>query len=165
MLAGDVSPRLSPFVMKSQACMPEKSPCGRNYPGWSTALPAPLCGRRVFGCRYLPSNLHSITEAGRTGRIFLLVFSQQKPTCPNYNLGSISLVGSEVSKTFAGGVGMQAGGMKVGEQLIWSPSSLAHGNLPQACPLPWHLSREEIGFWKLPTRHITSTIHHTPSEI
>lgn len=53
----------------------------------------------VFGCRYLLSNLHSITEAGRTGRIFLLVFSQLKPTCPNYNLGSISLVGSEVSKT------------------------------------------------------------------
>lgn len=32
--------------MKSQVCMLEKSPRGRNHPLWSMTLPPPLSGRR-----------------------------------------------------------------------------------------------------------------------
>lgn len=112
---GDVPPSPLPLSWRAKPACRENHPVVETTPAGARHSLLGAVAAGVFGCRYLPSNLHSITEAGRTGRIFLLVFSQPKPTCPNYNLGSISLVGSEVSKTqssrktFPRGAGMRAG--------------------------------------------------------
>lgn len=69
-------PQLSPFVMKSQACVPESSPCGRSH---LSPLELSICSlaTEVFGRRYLLSNSYSITEVRETGRIFSLVSCDQ----------------------------------------------------------------------------------------
>lgn len=89
--------QLAPSVLRCQACILGSTVSGGTVP--AGARQSFLCSVAVgvFGCRL--NNLHSITEAGSIGRIFLLVFSQPKPTCLNYDLGSVSLEASKVSKT------------------------------------------------------------------
>lgn len=77
-LAGDASPSSLPLSRRAKhACQNFHPVLEAIHPLWSSAFPPCSVAAGVFGCRYLPSNLHPITEAGRTGRIFLLVSCNQ----------------------------------------------------------------------------------------
>lgn len=78
MLAGDVPPSSLPLSRRAKhVCQKAHSVVEAIHPLWSSAFPPCSLAAEVFGCRYLLSNSHPITEVGRTGRIFLLVSGNQ----------------------------------------------------------------------------------------
>lgn len=92
-LAGDVPPS-SPFVMKSQACVPESSPCGRSHPSpLEISILSLLLGCRGVWLQTLTEQFTSNYRSQKGWEDFSSGFLQPKPTYLNYNLGSISLVG------------------------------------------------------------------------
>lgn len=109
-----VSSSFTPSVLGCQACILGNTGSGGTVPAGArqSFLCSVAVAEGVFGCRL--SNSHSITEARRIGRVLLMVFSQPKPTCLNYDLGSITLEASKVSKTqtsqkmFPSDAGLQA---------------------------------------------------------
>lgn len=91
--AGDVPPS-SPFVMKSQACVPESSPCGRSHPfPLEISILSLLLGCRGVWLQILTEQFTSNYRSQKGWEDFSSGFLQPKPTYLNYNLGSISLVG------------------------------------------------------------------------
>lgn len=93
------APQLSPFVMKSQACVPESSPCGRSHPSpLEISILSLLLGCRGVWLQRFTEQFTSSYRSQKDWEDFSSGFLQPKPTSLNYNLGSISLVGSEVSK-------------------------------------------------------------------